>query len=157
MKLADDNGATVFSELRNITCGVRQGSVLGPLLFLIYINDLQNDSVLFRAITFADDTNLFMTAPSMQSLFQNVNTELDKIQAWFESNRLSINVSKTCFQLYSKRPIKDAPQIRFNSASISRASSVKFLGVIVDEKLIFKERIEHVAKNSQLVLYFLIG
>ena len=155
VKLADDNGAMVFSELRNITCGVPQGSVLGPLLFLIYINDLQNASALFRVITFADDTNLFMAAPSMQSLFQNVNMELDKIQAWFESNRLSINVSKTCFQLYSKRPIQDAPQIKINNASVRRASSVKFLGVIVDEKLTFKEHIAYVAKKLSIGIGFL--
>ena len=79
-----------------------------------------------------------MAAPSMQSLFQNVNTELDKIQAWFESNRLSINVSKICFQfqhMLPKRSIKDAPQIAINNPSIRRANSVKCLRVIVDESL----------------------
>ena len=112
MKLAYDNGATVFSELRNITCGVPQGSELGPLLFIIYINDLQNASVLFRANTLADDTNLFMAAPSMQSLLQNVNMELYKIQAWIESNRLcKYQPVQACFQLYSKRPIKDAHRL----------------------------------------------
>ena len=155
VKLADDNGAVVFSELRGITCGVPQGSVLGPLLFLIYINDLHNASSLFRAITFADDTNLFMTAPSMQSLFQSANTELVKIQAWFESNRLCINVSKTCFQLYSKRSIENTPDIKINNETIARVNKVKFLGVFVDEKLTFKEHIEYVAKKLAIGIGFL--
>ena len=155
VKLEDENGAVVFSDLRSITCGVPQGSVLGPLLFLIYINDLQNASSLFRAITFADDTNLFMAAPSLENLCDSVNSELDKIKIWFDSNRLSINVSKTCFQLYSKRSLEDAPDIKINDISITRSSSVKFLGVIVDEKLSFKEHIEYVSKKLSIGIGFL--
>ena len=103
VKLLDDNGTTIFSDERDITCGVPQGSVLGPLLFLIYVNDFQNATSLFHTITFADDTNLFMASPSIELLCDSVNLELEKIKTWLDCNRLNLNVSKTYYQLYTKR------------------------------------------------------
>ena len=73
-----------------ISCGVPQGSVLGPLLFLLCVNDLQNAPNLFRTITFADDTNLFMATPSAEVLCDKVNSELDKIKPWLDCNRLCL-------------------------------------------------------------------
>ena len=96
-----------------------------------------------------------MASPSVQHLCHSVNSELDKIKTWFDSNRLSINVSKTYFQLYSRRSIEDTLDIRIDNVNITRASSVKFLGVIVDEKLSFKEHIEYVAKKLSIGVGFL--
>ena len=155
VKLVDGNGTAIYSELRNVTCGVPQGSVLGPLLFLIYINDLQNASNLFHVITFADDTNLFMSAPSIEFLCETVNLELDKVKTWLDSNRLCLNVSKTCYQLYSKRSIEIPLDIKVNDVSILRANSVKFLGVVVDEQLSFKYHIENVARKLAIGIGFL--
>ena len=155
VKLIDGNGTAIYSELRNVTCGVPQGSVLGPLLFLIYINDLQNASGQFHVITFADDTNLFMSAPSTESLCNSVNMELQKVKTWLDCNRLCLNVSKTCYQLYTKRTIEFLPDIKINDASIMRANSVKFLGVVVDEQLSFKYHIENVARKLTVGIGFL--
>lgn len=155
VKLTDENGTDVFSELSSITCGVPQGSVLGPLLFLIYVNDLQNASNLFHAITFADDTNLFMAAPCMVTLCDSVNTELKNIKTWLDSNRLCLNVSKTCFQLYTKKPFDVTPEIRINDVGITREKLVKFLGVIVDERLTFKQHIDSVAAKFAMNIGFL--
>ena len=105
VKLIDEIGSITFSELRRINCGVPKGSVLGPLLFLIYVSDLRHASNLFHAITFADDTNLFTAAPTLNSLCDSVNIELDKVKTWLHCNRLCLNVSKQVFNYIPRKQL----------------------------------------------------
>ena len=88
------------TDTKNICCGIPQGSILGPLLFLLYVNDLHNSSAL-DPIMFADDTNLFYEHKDLKTLFSLVNQELQKINEWFEANKLSLNVGKTEYSLFS--------------------------------------------------------
>ena len=83
------------TELETITCGVPQGSILGPLLFLLCVNDLKNASNLLDPIMYADDTNLFLTHKDISYLFEMANLQLERINQWFISNKLSLYVSKT--------------------------------------------------------------
>ena len=83
------------SNKLTINCGVPQGSILGPLLFLIYINDLSTVSSALFSILFADDTNMFDTGKDINLLSKKINEELIKIQEWLRCNKLSLNVSKT--------------------------------------------------------------
>ena len=83
-----------YTSFETITCGVPQGSVLGPLLFLIYVNDLNQVSNILDPIMFADDTNFFYSHHQIKTLFETVNCELKNISQWFRANKLSLNIKK---------------------------------------------------------------
>ena len=121
-------------EYCNILCGVPQGSILGPLLFLIYVNDLCHASSILMEIMFADDTNLFLSHKNIDILFQMMQKELQNISTWFKANKLSLNVNKTKWSLFhpssKKRFIPDTlPALTVDNNSIKRESVTKFLGV----------------------------
>ena len=92
----------VRSSPQEISCGVSQGSILGPLFFILYINDLNNASLL-DVILFADDTNLFISHNDPGYLNDTLNRELNKLSTWFAANRLSLNLSKTNFMVFKPR------------------------------------------------------
>ena len=81
------------SPLVNITCGVPQGSILGPILFLIYVNDISN-STKIEVLSFADDTTVTLSSPDIPKLYSTMNQELEKLNDWFRANRLCLNVKK---------------------------------------------------------------
>jgi len=91
------------STMREILCGVPQGSILGPLLFLVYINDIINCSNILQFILFADDTNLFHSDPNIWDLMKSLNEELELLSSWFKSNKLSLNVKKTNYIILVER------------------------------------------------------
>ena len=133
------------SDMLKITCGVPQGSILGPLLFILYINDLCNVSKFLKCVLFADDTNLFASGNNINTLCEQINDELSKINKWFSINKLSLNLSKTNFIIFSKKSISEAHiNIEINNVCISRVYECKFLGVIIDSKLNWKSHIARV-------------
>ena len=91
----------VTSSYQPINYGVPQGSVLGPLLFLIFINDMPQISKLMNFVLFADDTTALYSSPSINDLFQTTNKEIDNLGIWFDTNKLLINVSKTNYVLFT--------------------------------------------------------
>ena len=124
----------------NITCGVPQGSILGPLLFLLYINDLCKASNIITPIMFADDTNLFYSNKNIKILFKEMNIELKNISEWLRANKLSINIDKTNFILFHSNRDKDhlplkLPTLCITDAPIKQVVSTKFLGVQIDENI----------------------
>ena len=133
----------VVSDRLPIVCGVPQGSVLGPLLFIIYINDISNVSKLFDCILFADDTNLFLSHSNIDVLYQLANTELYNISQWFKLNKLSLNIKKTNYVLFSNKFSKfvSLSNIKIDNVKIERVFQTKFLGVVINEKLTWDNHI----------------
>jgi hypothetical protein len=96
----------ILSRKEKIQCGVSQGSVLGPLLFLLYINDIFNSSKLTSFIIFADDTNLFYSGKNIEQLELVVNNEIKKISEWFKNNQLTLNIKKTNYIVFKSKKKK---------------------------------------------------
>ena len=128
------------SESLGINCGVPQGSVLGPLLFLLYINDLPNISKLLNFYLFADDTNIYYESSSLQELEKTINKELHKLYLWLNVNRLSLNIDKTNYIIFHpyNKPMKQHITIKINKKAIKEKESIKYLGVLIDSTLSWK-------------------
>ena len=153
-------GNTVSSK-QTMTCGIPQGSSLGPVLFLIYINDLPHSSNALTFRIFADDTNVFASARDLKVLEKIVNAELKKVKIWCDVNRLSINFSKTNFMIIKSQKKKD-DQVNINIESadgtinvLQRKQKIKYLGVLLDETMSFNHHISYIctriARNNGII------
>ena len=141
------------SEFKVINCGVPQGSILGPLRFLLYINDLTNVSSFFMPILFADDTNLFCTGTDLKEIIRLVNEEISKTYAWVNANRLAFNIDKTNFMLCTLKSFSHCiDDIVINQIKIQEVKETKFLDVILDNKLKWSVHIMYTSKRLLKVL-----
>ena len=129
-----------------ITCGVPQGSILGPLLFLIYINDLALVSDKLFALLFADDSNMFLSGRNPDSLIESMNIELEKVIDWLNVNKLSLNIKKTHFIIFRKHRdrILLNKSLKINDIVIDMTVNTKFLGVMIDQNLNFHSHITYI-------------
>jgi hypothetical protein len=137
------------SDYVSINVGVPQGSVLGPLLFLFYINDLPNVSQVLSTILFADDTTLSLTGEKYDDLIAVATAELDSVRNWMISNRLSLNVEKTFIIVFTNKlhDVNQASNVCFDDKIIKFCESGKFLGVTIDRRMSFGEHIEYVCSK----------
>ena len=137
------------SESLTIKCGVPQGSVLGPLLFLIYMNDISRSSEILSIILFADDTNLFFSHKNLFTLNETMNRELSKIASWLSANKLSLNIKKTHFIIFKSRGKKSNQHVSIiiNNQEIEQVKCTKFLGLYIDDEFTWKYHIDQVASK----------
>ena len=135
------------SELMNINCGAPQGSILGPLLFLIYINDLTNVCKFIMPIFFADDSNLFQDGESLNEIENILNEELNEIMKWLKVNKLTLNVDKTQCMLFTRKKCNTKLSIKIENSFLTQVTKTKFLGIIIDEKLNWKDHILYISNK----------
>uniref|UniRef100_A0A3P8T4U6 Reverse transcriptase domain-containing protein n=1 Tax=Amphiprion percula TaxID=161767 RepID=A0A3P8T4U6_AMPPE len=135
------------SHFRKVTCGVPQGSVLGPKLFILYLNDIGTVLNKLKFTIFADDTNLVSSGPDIKELLTTVEKELIKLKEWFNINKLSLNENKTKFMVFGGVRANCETQLILNGVKIERVYDTKFLGVILDYKLSWKPHIEYIKQK----------
>ena len=139
----------VCSTTQTIKCGVPQGSILGPLFFILYINDLPNASKLTQPFLFADDTSIFYSHSNPKKLHSILIDELCNFDVWLKCHKLSVNVIKTNYIIFQSRLKKLSYNCTFffGNQSLNRANLTKFLDVYVDAHLTWKHHISFICKQ----------
>ena len=122
-------GSETKSDLYPINFGMPQGSCLGPLIFLIFVNDLHLQLEMMSCIQFADDTTLLFSHKNLKYLRYNVESDLEIVHDWFHANKLTLNLDKTALMLFGKNNNSVDLEITLGGVTIPRVHATKFLGV----------------------------
>ena len=138
-------------DSKQIKCSVPQGSILGPILFIIYMNDIMNASNILYTILYADDTCAVLSGNDLSDFIKLLHTELCKLSIWLSSDKLSLNTNKTFHLLFHRARIKPFKiSMKMNGSIINRVNSIKYLAVIIYYKLNW---IEHSAYVKLKLIY----
>lgn len=144
-----------LSDKNDIVDGIPQGSVLGPLLFILYISDINNSLKNSLAYGFADDTTILISDTSFEDMYLKAYEELHNICDWFLANKLSINLNKTNYILFkkNKNKLNVPPDLIINNTLINKVSHTKFLGIIMDEEISWKLHVNYLLNRLRSNLY----
>ena len=142
----------VCSSTGDVSCGVPQGSILGPMLFICYINDLERHLLYSTPSLFADDTALLVSGTMAEDVSYKLNIDLGIVSNYFAANKLQLNLSKTKSMFFHngyKFRNDNALGIRHNGCHIEQVTCFKYLGVLLDPTLSFKDHVEYICKESK--------
>ena len=128
----------ICSDILPVTCGVPQGFLFDPLLFILYVNDFPKSSETFSFLLFADDTSVFCSHRNLNTLLETVNRELCVLTKWIHTNKLSLNLLKTKYMLFRYSETVIPGNVVFDQVNIEKVSCIKFLGLHIDDKLTWK-------------------
>ena len=136
----------INSDTASVLYGVPQGSVLGPLLFLIYVNDIYSCIDDATVKLFADDTNLFVSGQTIDEVSAMANICISKLNTWFLANRLSLSLDKTCFSVFGIRndSVRSTVELRLGNMILKQVNCCKYLGIIIDNNLTWLEHINYI-------------
>ena len=140
----------VKSPIENVVMGVPQGSILGPLLFLLYVNDMSNVASNLSFIQYADDTSIFVKGSSLLSISKIMNNGMKQVNEWLKNNKLSLNVSKTNYMIMSgkgKKFNENDCEIMIDNYTLKCVDRINFVGLILDNKFAWKYHIDHIYKK----------
>jgi hypothetical protein len=147
-----------LSDWLPMELGVPQGSILGPVLFLMYINDINKSDQTAKFVKFADDTTILISAPTAEEAADKMNKTLERVYKWFRQNKLNLNPSKTRYMIFNSKTekqdlvkINDEPIIRVWNKG--KEKSFKLVGIHLDEKLNWNEHITTIAKKITAATY----
>ena len=146
----------IKSKTRTISCGVPQGSVLGPLLFLLFINDIPNCCPTGNFRIFADDTNVYYKCKSSNDIVTQGQNIMTSLNSWFNDNKMTLNTDKTSFTIFksNRLVVPNLPnQIKFLDSKISRSSQIRFLGVTLDENLTWEYHINELCNKLKCLFH----
>ena len=139
------------SSERFLQCGVPQGTILGPLLFLLYINDLPNCLHYSQPRMYADDTSITFASNNVEEINECINSDLEEIRVWLAVKKLTLNMTKTEFLLIGSRQrlsnLTESPTIKINQVLVEQVSSTKSLGIHIDQNLNWDFPIKEISKK----------
>ena len=139
-----------MSQPRNVQLGIQQGSILGPQLFSLYVNDLPSSVKNGRVMMYADDTMILYSATSGTEIQSRLNEDLHNVSHWLKENRLVLNTSKTKYMIIgtSQRLANVEPvELQVDNTRLERVTFFKYLGVFLDQSLVWNDHLEYISKK----------
>lgn len=130
-----------------------QGSILGPLLFILYINDLKFSLINSKCLLFADDSTIYCSGSDINNVKTNLESDLSIVIDWFKANKMSLNIDKTNLLHFKKSKHDNDCTVSFGNTLIEPVNKTKFLGIIIDNNLDWKSHIEYVNNKLNSSLY----
>ena len=147
-----------LSNFREIVCGVPQGSILGPALFILFVNDMPELVQKAKISQYADDTVIYASGHSETDIAVNLNLDLGRLTKWCRENKLHVNCNKTKYLTFGPRGKTSAcvgSNLEMDGSKLNRVTTYKYLGITLDQNLTYDSHLAILARNVRHKVYLL--